>query len=43
MVKRILEGPRQPRELPAQLIAPARGHAQWLVDRAAAAELSKNA
>ena len=43
MVKRILEGPRQTRELPAQLIAPTRGHTQWLLDRAAAAELSRNA
>ena len=41
MVDRILEGPRQPRELPAQLIAPSRGHTQWLVDRAASAELRR--
>jgi 6-phosphogluconolactonase len=41
MVKRTLEGPRRTRELPAQLIAPARGGAQWLLDRAAAAELSR--
>lgn len=39
VLKRVLEGPRVPRELPAQLIAPTRGRIQWLVDRAAAAEL----
>jgi 6-phosphogluconolactonase len=43
IVKRILEGPRRPRDLPAQLIAPARGRTQWLVDRAAAADLSTTA
>jgi 6-phosphogluconolactonase len=41
MVKRVLEGPRQSRELPAQLIAPTRGRTQWLLDRAAAAKLSR--
>jgi 6-phosphogluconolactonase len=39
MVKRILEGPRQPRELPAQLIAQTRGRTKWLMDQAASAEL----
>ena len=43
VVKRILEGPRRSRELPAQLIAPTRGRTQWLMDRAAAAELSRKA
>jgi 6-phosphogluconolactonase len=38
VVERVLEGPRQPRELPAQLIAPPRGM-RWMLDRAAAAEL----
>ena len=41
VLKRVLEGPRHPRELPAQLIAPTRGRIRWLVDRAAAAELEK--
>jgi 6-phosphogluconolactonase len=41
VVGRVLEGPRQPRELPAQLIAPAHGRVQWLLDRAAAAELGR--
>ncbi len=39
VLKRVLEGPRNPRELPAQLIVPTRGRIQWLVDRAAAVEL----
>jgi len=39
VVVRVLEGPRLPRELPAQLIAPSRGRILWLMDRAAAAEL----
>jgi 6-phosphogluconolactonase len=43
VLKRILEGPRQPRDLPAQLIAPTRGRTQWMMDRAAAAELSRKA
>jgi len=41
VLARVLEGPRQPRELPAQLIAPESGHVEWLVDRAAAAELER--
>jgi 6-phosphogluconolactonase len=40
VVKRVLEGPRQPRELPAQVIAPPRGM-RWMLDRAAAAELGE--
>jgi 6-phosphogluconolactonase len=39
VLERVLEGPRAPHELPAQLIAPTRGRIEWLVDRAAAAEL----
>jgi 6-phosphogluconolactonase len=39
VLKRVLEGPRQPRELPAQLIVPTHGRIDGLVDRAAAAEL----
>jgi 6-phosphogluconolactonase len=35
----VLQGPRQPEELPAQGIAPANGSVLWLVDRAAAARL----
>jgi 6-phosphogluconolactonase len=41
VVARVLDGPREPRELPAQLIAPTHGRVQWLVDRAAASELHK--
>ncbi len=41
VLERVLEGPRHPRELPAQLIAPTRGRIRWLVDRAAAAQLEK--
>lgn len=41
VLQRVLEGPRVPRELPAQLIAPTPGHIHWLVDVAAAARLRK--
>jgi 6-phosphogluconolactonase len=41
VLQRILEGPRVPRELPAQLIAPKPGRIRWLADAAAAAELGK--
>ena len=41
VLRRVLEGPRHPRELPAQVITPARGRVRWLVDAAAAAELGK--
>jgi 6-phosphogluconolactonase len=40
---RVLEGPRDPHELPAQLIAPTHGRIQWMVDRAAAAQLENRA
>ena len=41
IVRRVLEGPRQPQELPAQLIAPADGGGRmlWLLDAAAARDL----
>jgi 6-phosphogluconolactonase len=39
IVQRVLEGPRRPHELPAQLIAPATGRVVWYLDAAAAAEL----
>lgn len=39
IVHRVLEGPRRPRELPAQLIAPSSGRMLWLLDAAAARDL----
>jgi len=39
IVQRVLEGPRRPQELPAQLIAPVNGRALWLLDAAAARDL----
>lgn len=39
VLRRVLEGRRRPRELPAQLIAPSKGRLHWLVDADAAAEL----
>ena len=39
VVQRVLEGPRRPHKLPAQLIAPASGRVAWFLDAAAAAEL----
>lgn len=39
IVRRVLEGPRRPQELPAQLIAPTNGHVLWLLDAAAARDL----
>lgn len=38
-LRRVLAGPRGPRELPAQAVAPREGEVVWLVDREAAAEL----
>uniref|UniRef100_A0A7C3Z1I1 6-phosphogluconolactonase n=1 Tax=Desulfobacca acetoxidans TaxID=60893 RepID=A0A7C3Z1I1_9BACT len=43
MLQRVLEGPYQPEELPAQVIKPLRGELLWLVDAAAAARLRKDA
>ncbi|UPT75469.1 MAG: 6-phosphogluconolactonase [Elusimicrobiota bacterium] len=40
MLRRVLEGPYLPQELPAQLVAPRAGRLRWLVDAAAAAELT---
>ena len=39
VVRRVLEGPRRPLELPAQAIAPSHGRVRWCLDAAAAAEL----
>jgi 6-phosphogluconolactonase len=41
VLSRVLDGPRRPHELPAQLIAPSNGRSHWLVDSAAAAELAR--
>ena len=43
MLHRVIEGPRTPHELPAQLIAPVSGRACWLVDAAAATGLPSGA
>lgn len=40
IVRQVLEGPRQPHALPAQLIAPTSGRVCWILDRAAAALLA---
>ena len=40
MLRRVLEGPRRPQELPAQAIAPSNGRVRWCVDAAAAADLT---
>jgi hypothetical protein len=40
VLQQVLEGPYQPDRLPAQLVRPSRGGLTWLVDRAAAAQLS---
>jgi 6-phosphogluconolactonase len=37
----VLEGPRDPEQYPAQLIHPTNGELYWLVDRAAAAQLTR--
>jgi 6-phosphogluconolactonase len=42
VLTRVLEGPLLPRELPAQLIAPSHGQLRWLIDSAAAANLSSS-
>jgi len=41
MLKRVLEGPRDPVTLPAQAIEPASGQILWLVDAAAANRLTR--
>ncbi len=40
ILRLVLEGPRDPAALPAQLVDPADGEVCWIVDAAAAAELS---
>jgi len=40
ILRRVLEGPRRPQELPAQAIAPSNGRLCWYVDAAAAAGLT---
>jgi 6-phosphogluconolactonase len=40
IVRQVLQGPRQPGALPAQLIAPTSGRVCWMLDRAAAAQLA---
>jgi 6-phosphogluconolactonase len=40
-LQRVLEGPRIPQELPAQIVQPAHGSLRWMVDAAAAAHLSR--
>jgi len=40
ILRRVLEGPRRPEELPAQVIAPSNGRVRWCVDAAAAADLT---
>jgi 6-phosphogluconolactonase len=42
VLKAVLEGPYEPDRLPAQLICPAHGSLLWLVDREAAAFLSRS-
>jgi 6-phosphogluconolactonase len=39
VLREVLQGPRDPQRLPAQLIHPAGGELRWLLDQAAAAEL----
>ena len=43
MLHRVIEGPRTPHELPAQLISPISGHGCWLIDAAAATGLERGA
>jgi 6-phosphogluconolactonase len=39
---KVLEGPRDPRQLPAQQICPVSGQVTWFVDESAAAQLTKH-
>jgi 6-phosphogluconolactonase len=41
VLQKVLEGLYQPIVLPAQIIRPTRGELRWLVDAAAAANLSR--
>jgi 6-phosphogluconolactonase len=38
-LREVLQGPREPRRLPAQLINPDHGEIYWLADREAAKEI----
>jgi 6-phosphogluconolactonase len=40
MLRRVLEGPYRPADLPAQVVRPIEGEAIWLVDASAAAQLT---
>jgi 6-phosphogluconolactonase len=40
ILRRVIDGPRRPEELPAQAIAPSNGRVRWCVDAAAAADLT---
>ena len=42
ILREVLEGPRRPYHLPAQLIAPTAGHVRWFVDAPAAAALRED-
>jgi 6-phosphogluconolactonase len=42
ILRKVLEGPRRPNELPAQLIEPSSGRIRWFVDAPAAAELGRD-
>ena len=42
ILQQVLEGPRRPYELPAQLIAPTAGRVRWFVDAPAAAALRRD-
>jgi 6-phosphogluconolactonase len=42
-LREVFEGPEQPERYPAQVVRGARGAVAWLVDRAAASQLSKGA
>ena len=42
VLERVLEGPSEPHVLPAQIIEPTYGRIQWMVDRAAAAQLVRH-
>jgi 6-phosphogluconolactonase len=42
ILRQVLEGPRRPYQLPAQLIAPTAGRVRWFVDAPAAAALRRD-
>lgn len=42
VLRDVLEGPRRPHEVPAQLVAPTAGRLLWFVDASAAAALGEN-